>query len=81
MSSTHSVREVAERYGVTAHTVLAWIQGGELRALNVGRSVAGKKPRWRITEQALQHFERLRLSSPAPAPERRKRREDVLRFY
>jgi excisionase family DNA binding protein len=34
MSSTYSVRDLCERYGVSAHTILAWINRGELRAVN-----------------------------------------------
>jgi excisionase family DNA binding protein len=82
MPSTYSVRETSERYGVTAHTVLVWIRSGELKALNVGRRADAKKPRWRITEQALAEFESKR--SPAPPVRRAKRRKrpaGVIEFY
>src|SRR5687768_11565615 len=57
MSSTLTVREVQERYGVTEHTVLGWIRSGELKAINVGVTPGKKKPRWRITQEALDAFE------------------------
>jgi excisionase family DNA binding protein len=82
MNSTFSIRDVCERYGVSEHSVLSWIRNGELTALNVGRTPAGKKPRWRITEQALIEFEALRTPTPPlPRTKRRKRPADVIEFY
>ena len=57
-----TVRDLCDRYGVTEHTVLGWIRSGELRAINVGRSLGTKKPRWRITPEALQAFDALARS-------------------
>jgi len=71
---TFTVRDISERYGVGDHTVLGWIRSGELRAINVGRTPAGKKPRWRVTTEALAAFEACRMSSLPPAPVRRRRR-------
>jgi excisionase family DNA binding protein len=82
MGSTFSVRDLCERYGVSEHTVLGWIASGELRAVNVGRRPAGKKPRWRISQQALQAFELARTSTPPPPRARRRKRPgDVIEFY
>lgn len=83
MSSTLSVRDVCELYCVTAHTVLGWIRRGELRAINVGRRPGTKKPRWRITQDALTSFEQLRAVSPPPPRGRGKRRTEggVIKFY
>jgi excisionase family DNA binding protein len=82
MSSTLSVRDVCERYGVGEHTVLGWIRSGELRAVNVGRSLGAKKPRWRITQEALEAFEAARSAGPLqPRSRRRKRPADVIEFY
>ena len=79
---TLSVKDVCERYSVSEGTVLTWIRSGDLRALNVGRKLGGKKPRWRITESALQAFEQLRTPTPpAPKTRRRKRSESVHEFY
>jgi excisionase family DNA binding protein len=79
---TLSVKDICERYGVTVHTVLAWIRSGELRAVNVGRRLGAKKPRWRITQEAVEAFEVLRTpTSPKPRTRRRKRPLDVIEFY
>jgi len=82
MSSTLSVRDLCERYGVSAHTVLSWIRSGELRAVNVGRRPGARKPRWRISAQALEAFEQLRTPAPpTPRARRKKRPADVIEFY
>lgn len=82
MSSTLSVRDLCERYGVTVHTVLGWIRSGELRAVNVGRRLGAKKPRWRITVEALEAFEQARTATPPPPrARRRKRPAEVIEFY
>ena len=61
---THTVRGVADEYTVTEHTVLGWIAAGELEAVNVGRAPGKRRPRWRITDEALRKFE-LRRSTAA----------------
>jgi transposase len=81
---THSVADLCERYGVDEHTVLGWIRSGELRAINVGRTPAGKRPRWRVTAEALAAFELARESgcNPTPQPKRRRKAEsEVIKFY
>jgi excisionase family DNA binding protein len=82
MSSTLSVRNLCERYGVSEGTVLTWINRGELRAVNVGRRLGAKKPRWRITQEALEAFELARTATPAsPRASRRKRPAEIIEFY
>jgi excisionase family DNA binding protein len=79
---THTVGDICERYGVSEHTVLGWIRSGELRAVNVGRRLDGKKPRWRISAEALAAFEALRTPAPpAPRVRRRKRAAEIVHFY
>jgi excisionase family DNA binding protein len=78
---TITVKEASERYGVEEHTVLGWIRSGELRALNVGRTLGKKKPRWRITAEALAAFELLRTPTPPPPRTRRRKQTDVINFY
>ena len=82
---TYSVNDVCERYGVGEHTVLGWIKSGELRAVNVGRTPGSKKPRWRITPEALAQFELSRESGAPPATTKEKRRKKsdpaVIQFY
>lgn len=80
---TRTVREVCDRYGVNEHTVLWWIRSGELRAFNVGRRPGARKPRWRITTEALEAFEAMRMVTPAPTPRRRRGRkpDSEISFY
>jgi excisionase family DNA binding protein len=82
MSSTLSVRDLCDRYSVSEHTVLMWIKRGDLRAINVGRQPGAKKPRWRVTQAALEAFELARTTSPPPPRVwRRKRPANVIEFY
>ena len=77
-----TVQDIQRRYGVTVHTVLQWIAAGELRALNVGRKPGARKPRWRVTQSALEAFESLRtVTPPPPRIQRRKQSTDVIEFY
>ena len=77
-----TVQDLCERYGVTVHTVLGWIRSGELKAVNVGRRLGAKKPRWRITQAALDAFEAIRTTTPPlPRVRRRKRDAAVIEFY
>jgi excisionase family DNA binding protein len=72
-------KEIAERYGVSDGTVGHWIRSGELRAINCGRVLGKKKPRWKILPEALAAFELSRTVSPLPAPVRR-RKSAVIEF-
>ena len=79
-----TVRDIQERYGgIGEHTVLGWIKSGELKAINVGRRLGSKKPRWRVTQEALDAFEAMRTATPpVPVTRRRKRQPaDVIEFY
>lgn len=58
-------QEYAARLGVTSATVVAWISGGELRALNLSRK--GKRPRWRIRPEDAELFERGRANASVVA--------------
>lgn len=79
-----TVQQVAECYQVDEHTVLFWLRTKELEAVNVGRS-RGRRPRWRITEEALAAFEAARTATPPatlPTPRRKKCSETgVIQFY
>jgi hypothetical protein len=70
---TYTVHDLHLKYGVSEHTVLGWINRGLLRAINVAGADSGN-PRWRISEDALADFERVRSSTPQPSttPRRRK---------
>ena len=80
---TYSVKQIAERYGVSIRTVQdVWIANGDLKAVCVSRSLSSKKKKYRITESALQEFELLRQAPSAPPRKRRKKQSaDVIEFY
>ncbi len=72
LSPALRVKDVAARYGVDGHRVLAWIKSGKLRALNVSEG-EGKKARWRILPEDLAVFEACRTPGPpTPKPSRRR---------
>jgi excisionase family DNA binding protein len=83
MTCLFSVQDLCDRCTVSQQTVLGWINSGELAAVNVGRKPGGKKPRWRITQAALDAFEAARASCPPPPrpAQRRRSRDDVIEFY
>ena len=63
------IKEAAERLQVEERTVRYWIATGDLKAVNVSRSAASKKPRLRILEEDMLSFQALR--SVVPASQRR----------
>jgi hypothetical protein len=78
----YTVQDIQSRYSVTVHTVLGWIRSGELQAVNVGRNPKARKPRWRITQEALEAFELARTPTPpTPRTRRRKPTAGVISFY
>lgn len=72
---TYTIKDICNRFSVNEHTVLAWIHSGELKAVNVGVAPGKKKPRWRITQPALDSFMALRAATPAPSPPRNRRKQ------
>lgn len=78
-----SVRRVADALGVKQQTVLGWIKAGELSALNVGRSTAARKPRWRIAQDDFERFIARRSATMEQRPTRTRRRVDpeVIEFF
>ena len=82
MNKTYTVKDLSERYIVGVQTVLGWIRNGDLQAINVGRRLGKKKPRWRITEEALKNFELLRSAQTVPLRKPRRRKDpNVIEFY
>ncbi|MEM6852908.1 MAG: helix-turn-helix domain-containing protein [Planctomycetota bacterium] len=62
--------QVARMMGVNCGKVGTWINTGELEAYNVS---AGKRPRWRVTLEAIEAFRRRRSNTPTqPKPTRRR---------
>jgi hypothetical protein len=78
-----TVEAIRQRYQVTEATVLGWIKAGELRAINVGRNPGSRRPRWRISQAALDDFEAVRTTG-APVQQRKNRRrldDGIIQFY
>ncbi len=66
---------VARRCGVGVGTVQAWIDSGELAAVNLAAD-ARRKPRWFVSPAALEDFLRRHAKVPAttaPVPRRQQR--------
>jgi excisionase family DNA binding protein len=81
-SSWLSPPQIAEVLGVDASKVLAWLKRGELVGVNLAESATGR-PRWRISQEALDRFLAARQSH-APQPKvtrRRKRSAQVIEFF
>lgn len=70
-----SVPDVASVLGVNREKIRAWIRAGLLKAINVS---AGPRPRWRISQQALDEFLESRTSKPAARATRRRRTDSRL---
>jgi hypothetical protein len=64
--------ELARRYGVNPDKVVSWIDAGELAAMNLATTTGGR-PRYKITDEAVQAFEARRAVVPAAPVRRRKR--------
>jgi transposase len=80
----HTLRECAAMLRISESTVSALIQRGKLRGVNASLSDKSKKPRWRISDEALAAFVESRQSGPSQAPTKDKRRRkstDVIQFY
>jgi Helix-turn-helix domain len=78
----YTVKDLQRRYSVSVHTVLGWIRSGELHAINVGRAPEARKPRWRISQSALDAFEQVRTPTAfRPRVGRKKLPGDVVEFY
>jgi hypothetical protein len=77
-----TVADVAGRYRVGPDKVRAWIRRGELAAVNTAEAKCAK-PRWVVTPEALEQFERGRQAAMAtPKATRRKRRQaGAIDFY
>jgi hypothetical protein len=71
-----SPADIAERFGVDVHKVLAWLRSGELRGIDVSAR-RGAKPRWRINPADLAAFEAARACTKTPEPARRRRKPDT----
>lgn len=75
---TFTVAQLAERWRCKSHTVLSCIHSGELRAFNLSR---GRRPTWRIPEEAIIEFEEKRSNRKPAKRTRRQRSKAVERFF
>ena len=77
-----TVQQLQERFGCKPHVILHWIRSGQLKAVSITRSPSARKPRWRISKEALEAFETARTASATPAPRRARRAApDVVQYY
>lgn len=70
----YSTADVAEMFGVSVKKVLRWIDDYELLAVNIALR-ADRKPIWRISEAAIDAFERKRSTQPPDPKPARGRKE------
>jgi transposase len=74
--------EIAELLAVSPDKVRGWLERGELRGSNVASSRSGKRPRWRVSPEALQQFLQSREAVPVVKQiRRRKRQADCIEFF
>ena len=76
--------DVAERLNCRPSKVRDLINSGQLPAINAALNPRGKKPRWQITMDALEAFERGRMTrTPAVATARPRKQAglEVIQFF
>jgi hypothetical protein len=71
--------EVGRVLRVSGDRVRAWIQSGQLGALNVAEP--SSKPRFVILPSHLAAFERRRSAALPPKPPRRKKRIEIVDYF
>ncbi len=83
--ASYSTHELAERWGVNVSKVGEWIRTGELRAINVAKSLQGNRPRYRVSDEAVREFEHRRSvvqeAAPSTIPRRRRQSAAVVNFF
>jgi len=72
--------QIAKQLGIDPAKIIAWINSGQLNAINVAENLAGR-PRYRVSSQALEDFLRRRSTSPAPQPVRRRKALFQRKYY
>jgi hypothetical protein len=75
-----TVSDLAARWRVSPDKVRAWINRGELRAVNTSATLCGR-PRWVVSADAVAAFERRRSGGPTPKPQRRRKATDFIDFF
>lgn len=72
--------QIASELGVQVGKILGWIARGELRAVNLAERANGKRPRWKISRQALDDFLAARTPTPPQTNKRRTKRRGSYEF-
>jgi hypothetical protein len=80
MADTLSPPAVARRWGCKPSRVVALCRAGALRAFTLSPPTA-RRPRWRITAEAVREFEARQHVSQAPPQRRRKRDVEIIKFF
>ena len=75
-----TVADLAARYRVGEDKVRAWIKAGELKAINTSAALCAR-PRYVVTADALEAFERRRSVTPPPKTKRRRRKAEFVDYY
>lgn len=74
-----TVAQAADHLGIGEDAIIGHIRAGRLRAANVG--LGTRRPRWRITAEALDAFVESRTSTPMPVKRpQRKRRAGITEY-
>jgi excisionase family DNA binding protein len=76
--------QVAELTGRHPSTVKQWIKDGRLAAYSLSKSATSKRPRYRITPEALAEFRKPQPVGPVVAKKRARRQQvsgDYVRHY
>lgn len=75
--------QIARRLGVKPAKILGFIARGELHAVDVSER-RGKRPRWKVSHEALATFLAVRASRqtpPATSRRRPRKQETVIEFF
>lgn len=74
--------ELARLWGISPDKVLAWIRGGELRAIDAS-SRRGGRPRFLIDRADIETFEANRAVTPPPKSPRRRKKvpAEIIEFF
>lgn len=75
-----TVEDLARRWRVSPDKIRALIRKGELAAVNLAGTLAGR-PQLRVMPEAVSEFEQRRSAGPPPKPPARRPRLKVHDFY
>jgi excisionase family DNA binding protein len=78
MAVMYTPPQVAKQMGVNADKVLNWIRSGELEAFNAAARPDSQRPRYRVTDEALQAFIKRRTVVQRPKVFRRRKKPPTL---